>query len=215
MLFLDNILHYISQIQFKIAVKFWFRKNGDTNLRVNYNLDENSLVLDVGGYKGDWTSSIFNRYKCTIFIFEPVKSFYNIISERFQDNKKIQIYNFGLGTRDTTMAISLSNDASSFHQESGTSTKEFCKIIDIDKFFLKNNLKHIDLIKINIEGGEYELVEKIIQSGLVERIENLQIQFHNFIPGAFGKRKKIQEALTNTHKLTYNYPFVWENWRKK
>jgi len=79
---------------------------------------------------------------------------------------------------------------------------------------LERKVKHINLIKINIEGGEYELLEKMIISNLIKRFDNIQIQFHRFIANAFTKRRLIQKGLSKTHYLTYNYPFIWENWKK-
>lgn len=70
-------------------------------------------------------------------------------------------------------------------------------------------------MKINIEGGEYELIEHFIESEFVKEIRDIQVQFHDFIPDAGVRMKKIQEELKNTHFLTYQYEFVWENWRRK
>lgn len=78
-----------------------------------------------------------------------------------------------------------------------------------------NNIKHIDLIKINIEGGEYDLLEHLLDANFVEQIENLQIQFHDFVENASARMKKIQNRLEKTHYLTYHYPFVWDNWTLK
>lgn len=38
---------------------------------------------------------------------------------------------------------------------------------------------------------------------------------HDFVPDAKRRMQKIQAALSRTHNLTYQYPFVWENWRIK
>ena len=35
-------------------VERWFADDGDNTLRLNYPLDENSVVFDVGAYKGAW-----------------------------------------------------------------------------------------------------------------------------------------------------------------
>ena len=69
--------------------------------------------------------------------------------------------------------------------------------------------------EVSIEGGEYELLDHLIETGYVSSIENIQVQFHDFIPQAEDKMKKIQAHLRQTHVLTYQYPFVWENWRRK
>ena len=68
-------------------------------------------------------------------------------------------------------------------------------------------------MKINIEGGEYELLEHLIEEKLMADIANIQVQFHDFIPGAQARMEAIQQELKKTHSLTYQYLFVWENWR--
>jgi hypothetical protein len=49
----------------------------------------------------------------------------------------------------------------------------------------------------------------------VRQIENIQVQFHDFVPDAEGRMQRIQEKLAQTHELTYQYLFVWENWRRR
>ena len=53
----------------------WFRDNGDKTLRLNYELNEKSVVIDLGGYEGQWAADIFCKYVCSIHVFEPVKKF--------------------------------------------------------------------------------------------------------------------------------------------
>ena len=86
--------------------------------------------------------------------------------------------------------------------------------MDIFEFITKNNIKKVDLIKINIEGGEYALIKRLIDKGLINRFSNIQVQFHDFIPNAKELRNKLRTQLEKTHKLTYDFPFVWENWQR-
>ena len=71
------------------------------------------------------------------------------------------------------------------------------------------------MIKVNIEGGEYDLLEFLIDSNYIEIIDNIQVQFHDFIPDAEERMKNIHKKLEKTHFLTWQYPFVWENWQLK
>src|SRR6476620_9093588 len=64
-------------------VEKWFGDDGDNTLRLNYELDEKSIVFDVGGYKGEFAGSMINKYNCTVFVFEPIPEFYNIIVNKF------------------------------------------------------------------------------------------------------------------------------------
>jgi hypothetical protein len=77
----------------------------------------------------------------------------------------------------------------------------------------ENNLQSIDLLNINIEGAEYDLLNYLTKTPIIYNIKNIQIQFHDFIENAEVKRNIIHAKLNNTHKMTYNYDFVWENWK--
>jgi FkbM family methyltransferase len=189
----------------------WFRDQGDKTLRMDYDLDENSIVFDIGGYEGQWASDIFARYCCSIHIFEPVHKFANQIEHRFQRNKKIIVHKFGLSDKSTTVPITVSKDNSSvFKQGAALEQIQLAKAMD---FIEQNGIIKIDLMKINIEGGEYELLEHLINSGFVMSIQNIQVQFHDFVPNAATRMMNIQQSLATTHDCTYQYLFVWENWK--
>ncbi|MCJ7575557.1 MAG: FkbM family methyltransferase [Dehalococcoidia bacterium] len=191
----------------------WFRDNGDKTLRLNYDLDGNSLVFDMGGYEGQWASDIFSKYCCTIHVFEPVIEFADKIEKRFSRNRKIFVHKFGLSNGSKKAAIALAQDGSSLFRQ-GKQTREISLVRAVD-FLRENNIQNIELMKINIEGGEYDLLDHLIDTGFVRHIKNIQVQFHDFVPNAELRMTGIQQRLQETHALTYQYSFVWENWRLK
>ena len=188
----------------------WFADNGDTTRRLKYDLSAQSLVLDLGGYEGQWSSEIFSMYCCTIHIFEPAPEFSENIRQRFLRNPHIFVHQYGLASNDINTSISL-NGASSSQHKIGKQMVSI-QLKKASKFFAENKISSVDLMKINIEGGEYDLLEYLISTSLVKDIKNLQIQFHDFFPDSRARMMTIQEALGRTHKLTYQYEFVWENW---
>ncbi len=195
-----------------LRVQPWFKCNGDNTLRINYELTEDSIVFDLGGYKGEFASAIMNKYDCNIFIFEPIPAFYNIILEKFSNNKKLHPYCIGLYDKTIKKQISLSDNGSSIYI-GNTATLEI-QLKNIIEFLDENNFTHIDLIKINIEGAEFELLECLINNDRIKVFQNIQVQFHDFIiDNAESRMRNIQNQLSNTHELTYQYEFVWENWR--
>jgi FkbM family methyltransferase len=191
----------------------WFRDEGDKTLRVDYDLSEDSVVFDLGGYEGQWTSDIFARYCCSIHVFEPVQDYAKQIEKRFAKNKRIVVHQQGLASENGKVMIAMDRDASSTFK-SGAKTTEGILVKAID-FLRDNELSKIDLMKINIEGGEYELIEHLIETKFVTNIRNMQVQFHDFVPNAEERMLRIQKELEKTHSLTYQYRFVWENWRLK
>lgn len=204
---------YVFRDRFLLSVNRWFKDDGDNTLRLDYNLNSNSLVFDVGGYKGDFANAIYEKYRCNIFIFEPVEVYYNRLKQRFITNEKIKVFNFGLSNRDHELLISLNCDGSSVYGLS--KDKEKIELRCVANFINENNIGSIDLMKINIEGGEFDVLPKLIETSLIDKIYNLQVQFHTFIPDAVNKRNNIRTCLSETHILSWDYYFVWENWTIK
>ncbi len=191
----------------------WFKDKGDQTLRLNYLLNADSVVFDMGGYEGQWASDIFSMYGCYIHVFEPVKEFADNIRSRFKHNDKITVHQFGLAEANKTLDLSLEENSSSTFKSNGVTIKISLK--PAMDFIKENSITKIDLIKINIEGGEYDLLESLIEDGFIKNITNIQVQFHDFVPDAETRMKAIQDNLQKTHRLTYQYIFVWENWELK
>jgi len=192
----------------------WRKDKGDKKLRVDYPLNENSAVFDVGGYQGNWSKDIIEEHDPFIYIFEPVSEYYYNLVDKFSDNEKIKVFNFGLSDRNKKSEISVLAESSSTYKKTDGLTV-MAEFRDIYDFIHEEDLDMIDLIKINIEGGEYELLPRLIETGDVKRCKNLQIQFHSFVSKANQRMKEIQKNLSKTHILTYQYKFVWENWKLK
>jgi FkbM family methyltransferase len=191
----------------------WFQAKGDKTFRLDYDLNENSLVFDLGGHEGQWASDIFSRYCCTIHIFEPVQEFAGLIEQRFSKNRKILVHKFGLASQSRKATIAVCGDGSSIFKD-GRDLREIT-LMRASDFFRENGIREIDLMKINIEGAEYELLEHLIEAGFTPCIKNIQVQFHDFVPHAHERMVAIQARLADSHLVTYQYAFVWENWRIK
>jgi FkbM family methyltransferase len=209
----SKVLKLNDQIQ-RIRVQPWFADKGDTTLRLNYDLDENSIVMDLGGYKGEFAADIYCKYSATIYVFEPILNFYDIIKDKFSNTNKVISYPYGLAENDSELKISLTDNSSSVYIDSDQF--EIIQLKSIVNFIKVNNITKVDLIKINIEGGEYEILESLIEHNMISIFNNIQVQFHDFIiDNAKERMNKIQTELAKTHKLTYHYEFVWENWKLK
>jgi FkbM family methyltransferase len=196
---------------FLLEVKRWFDAKGDTTLRLDYPLDADSIVFDVGGYKGDFAAAVHSRYGCQVHIFEPLQRYYDECVERFAGNPKIVCHRYGLGAADTMLDISENADASSFVAgRPGDSTK--CEIRSVADVTAALGISRIDLLKLNIEGGEFEVLPALLDAVIMERVRFVQVQFHNFVPDAVDRRAEIRRRLGATHDEMWNFEFVWESW---
>ena len=78
--------------------------------------------------------------------------------------------------------------------------------------FLVGLTKFPSIIEMNIEGAEYDVLERLIEANLHMKIGTLLIQFHKIGPDYLARYVRIQDQLEKTHKLVFQYEFVWERW---
>jgi len=193
-----------------IELKKFYNAGGE-ELRYDYIFDNNSVIFDLGGYEGEWASEIYSRFRSKIYVFEVYKPYAEAISKRFKYNPDIHVFAYGLSSENGFATITVDDNRTSVYTETGT--KADIELASAAEFIRGNNIDSIDLMKINIEGGEYDLLDHLIETGCHKIIKNLQIQFHNFVPDAIQRMNKIREKLSITHSTTYQFDFVWENWR--
>lgn len=197
------------------AMNKWFKDNGDNTHNLNYtDLNENSIIIELGGYKGIWVEQIFNKYKSNIYVIEPLIEFYSFMNEKFKINNRIHILNVGISCDNKKGIIYTNGDGSSSNTDNGKPIE--VDFNTIETLFNKWNINKADLIQINIEGDEYSLLENMIKTGMIHRFKNIQIQFHLFIDDCVERRNNIRKYLENNgFKLNFDYPFVWESWKNE
>ena len=194
------------------GVELFYKVDGNNRLlRECSLLNKESIVFELGGYKGDWIRDIYVKYGCECYVFEPVKEYCDIIQKELGKYSKIHIYNIGIGISTYDTEINVSEDGSSIYSD-GKSENIHMKALG--EFLKENYINKIDLIQINIEGGEYDLLEWMIETGYILNVQNIQIQFHDKKEINAEKRMKdIQLALKRTHICEWAYrPYVWEKW---
>jgi len=197
----------------RALVAKWYREGGEKTLRFSYPLTCESVVFDLGGYQGYFVREIVARYDPHVYVFEPVPEFFEHLVKEFAANPKAQMCNYGLSDGDSLSQMSLAGDSSTSYIAG--EMQATVQLRDIQKVVQELGITRIDLIKINIEGAEYKLLRRMLATGLASICQDIQVQFHTFYPNAGRLRSEIRSALQETHFITYDYPFVWENWRKR
>ena len=193
-------------------VKRFFRERGRNTPEEFDGLTPASVAFDLGGYRGDWTARMRALYDCTVHVFEPHPAFAAALAERFAGDPKVIVHPCALGAAAGEMRLSDDADASSAFAAAGaTVTGAVCAAADIMATLDGGD---VDVAKINIEGGEYEILPHLIETGLIARFRTIAVQFHNFAPDAAARRDAIRAALAGTHRCAWCYDFVWEQWER-
>jgi FkbM family methyltransferase len=204
-------LHYYRPSLFD----FMSATNVNTHILYEANIDSDSVVLDVGAFTGSWAQHIAERYDPLVYAFEPNPKAFEALQEKSTSNPKLRAMPYGLGDEDMTVEFTPNGPASSSGDERNRhldTSRIKVDIADIDRIWRELQLGQVDLMKLNIGGAEFPLLDKMIRANLLNNVDCFIIQFHEWHPGAYQKRRTIREDLSKTHRLEWDYHFLWEKW---
>lgn len=191
----------------------WFRDNGNETVITDYKLKESSWVLELGGYEGWWTDKMLRQHNCKVVVVEPV--FTEVIINRFKNNPNVFIHSKAITADKRKVTLNISGDGTS-ETLVNSSQQITVDSITLQEIIEIHNIDRIGLIQMNIEGEEFNLMPALIESKILTKCDNIQIQFHNTNPSCPAKREAIQQGLKNLgFELNWNYEFVWESWKNK
>lgn len=179
---------------------------------LDYEISPDDTVIDCGGYEGTFAAEINRIYHCHVVIFEPIKEFYDGIVRRFEGNPKIRINNAAVGAEPglSVKRFKIKGCMTGEYADgpevevASINLREYCELIN-----------EVSLLKLNIESGEFPVLEDLIEHGAETKFKNIQVQFHNVVPDAEARYKRIRKRLLATHELTFDFPWCWENYRLK
>jgi FkbM family methyltransferase len=189
----------------------------DPDLLHDAAIDGSSIVLDVGGFTGDWSARIIEKYDPNIYLFEPNPACFPALKERFSGNPKVRCFDYGLHREDATLPLLQAGMGSSVFSDTTAVTvaSTIVRLRDIVSALDELGCDSPDLVKLNIEGGEYDVLERLIESDRLSRIRCLMVQFHEWRDGAYRRRRRIRRALMKSHDLDWDYPYIWEKWTRR
>ena len=198
----------------KYFFSLWRNHKGDSTHILNHNLDSNSVVLEIGGFTGAWATQVYSKFKCNVYAIEPIKKFYDQMFNKLKDQANIHLLNVGVGVEDKKGIIYLSDDGSSSNAKNSILVE--VEFRTLNRILDEWGIQEVDLLQMNIEGDEYPILENMPETGVIDKVKTLQVQFHLGIENDRERKEAICERLkARGFKLKYCYPFVWEAWTRE
>lgn len=171
--------------------------------------DNPEFVIDVGGYLGDYASEVHKKFVSQVLVFEPLFDYVEICRKRFENNPGIQVIQMALGgSRGETVVYKSKNCSSMF---AGLAKSEVSEVVPAGRLSDYMN-DDVDVVKLNCEGGEYEILYDLIKTGWLPKIPEILVQFHK-MKTHDDMFNDLQEQLAKTHKLIF-IP-KWQLWKLK
>lgn len=127
------------------------------------------MALDIGANRGDYAEALASS-GCSVIAFEPLPAAFSdliAMSERFPS--KILAFNCAVGVEPGTLTLHYGEDDSMLASLSpeindisyvgiGNTNTMQVQVVSIDSHFSRFDTPFIDLIKIDVEGFEYEVI---------------------------------------------------------
>lgn len=203
-----------------MEVKNWFAVDGDNTLALDWGLNENSLVWEIGGFEGRWAQQIWDKFHCHIDVFEPQYWAVEKLKKRFDGIEKITIHPYGLMVPPReyeweTMSIGgYETDGAGLYSDKYPILAVPFRDINYE---LSELSKKVDLALMNIEGYEFELIPHLIETGKMKKFKHFWCQFHMGlgITDVNTRKDWIFSALSKTHDMIWNCFPTAVAWRLK
>ena len=81
-------------------------------------------------------------------------------------------------------------------KERGDFFKKDFNFFGLDEVFSANKIDRIDFLKMDCEGSEYEIIQNLIETGLIKKIDNFSLELH-------GRNEKEYKTTLEILKKTY------------
>jgi len=201
----------------RIIRKLMFRES-----RYNYKdeiatfdeLGPGDVAIDCGANIGNVTARMASK-GATVYAFEPNPYSYHVLRERFLEVSNVHCLNKGVLDRDDTMKLYLHENAhlDQVKWSTGSSLLEYKENIDPNSYvevevidlarFIKGLNMEIKVLKMDVEGVECQIINKLIDSNVINKIKYLIAETHEKKNPSLKEetdrlRKRIdEEKLTN------------------
>lgn len=148
-----------------------FDKNGEANFMnqfKDFTKTKNPIIFDVGANIGEYSNVVIDKFKndrYSLHVFEPQKGCFMDLQKKFSENKKVSLNNFGLSKLEETSVMYKNADKSvltSLYKRNldfydmKMNVEEKIELKRADRYIELNNIQHIDLLKIDVEGHELD-----------------------------------------------------------
>ena len=183
------------------------------------NLNKGSYVIDCGANVGEFTK-LFLEKGFIVDAFEPDPIAINELKKKCKNNKNLNLFQSAVGLKDNTQKLfryrkfdkndPYSTQGSSLLDYRSGTNKPFVEIKVINFInHIKKQKKEISLLKMDIEGSEIEILNKIIDLNIHDKIKYIFVETHERFSHKLGlETAKLKLRIKNLNINNINLDWV-------
>lgn len=138
-----------------------------------------AVVLDCGANHGDFAKWAADRLNATVYSFEADPELANRLSQR----NGVRSFNIAIAGEDGQMTLRRAPNrcTSGFFNTDAQAEDTFVvEARSLESFCTENGIRHVDLLKLDIEGGELDVLERGSPE-FFSRVDQITCEFHDFL----------------------------------
>jgi FkbM family methyltransferase len=168
-------------------------------------LGPNPIIIDIGGYIGDFSIYAAKYLKAArVIVYEPIAENFTILKRNIEDNAyndRIVAVNKAVGVSDQLELGVEIGESEEVHASAYMYPKaERRKVpsVTLSELFKAHELESVDLLKVDCEGGEYDIFPSVPDQ-LFSRISNIVFEYHR----VYGFEAKLDRVLGRLRSAGY------------
>lgn len=218
---LNTVLDPINFVEFAPPILVsplgkWLAANSRGNpLLSDLGCSSSDVYLLLGAFQGNSILAFAEEFPgCRVLAFEPLPTAYDTAIQRCASLKNVTILPLAVSAKDEVISLYPRGDATSQAISPTNDTQSLSVMaLGIDHVFRDYISDFEDVVfEVNIEGGEYSVLQQLLDSVNILRLRTLLIQFHNVDESSELTRSSIRARLRRTHRETFCFDWVWERW---
>lgn len=180
---------------------------------VNWELNSDSVVVEIGGYQGRWAKAIHDLYQPHLYVFEPQDWAWKNCCEALKGTGA-KVYDYALGTYSGMSVLGdYGRDGASLLKPKHEDRRDVFVRDAVQVLLNELHLTHIDLMLMNIEGYEYRLIPYLASNGILNRTDIFMVQFHKQIDDP--QTVEALKILREDHYSLWFYGITLSAWKHK
>jgi len=188
-----------------------------------FDLKDMKTVIDIGANAGLFSLYMLNNNCECVYAIEPTSKAFGQLKKNLSKYKKAKLHNIAIYNKKGKMDITFTDSNSTIsgfnleNIEAGMyderNNSEEVEVDTLCNFIKENDIANIDLIKIDVEGAEYDIIDSLSDDNILLS-KNYLIEYHgadnknthNRLLGIISRFKNLEYKIFNYKDPKLKYP---------
>lgn len=151
-------------------------------------LHAGDIVIDCGANVGDFTRLLADT-GATVYAFEPDPYCFGILEQTFANRSNVHLSNCAVGIENAKVELyrannfeedpnKLSKSSSLYGSKGNIDNSSSVTVQQLDLVEFIKNLPSVALLKVDVEGAEVPIIEKLLDTGVIDKIGSMFVETH-------------------------------------